>query len=66
MGLSQPLIDGLKARRIYRRSEGGVEAFYNFAITKWLRLSADLQVIDPWDFARARASYAGLRLQTKF
>lgn len=65
-GLTQPLIDGLAARRITRRSEGGVEAFYNFAITKWLRLSADLQIIDPWNPIRARASYAGLRLQTKF
>lgn len=65
-GLSQPLIDGLAARRIYRRSEGGVEAFYNFAMTKWLRISADLQIIDPWDFLRVRASYAGLRLQTRF
>lgn len=65
-GLTQPLIDGLAARRITRRSEGGVEAFYNFAITKWLRLSADLQIIDPWNPIRARASYAGLRLQTRF
>lgn len=65
-GLSQPLLDGLEARRIYRRSEGGVEAFYNFAVTRWLRLSGDLQIIDPWNPLRARASYLGLRLQTKF
>jgi porin len=27
--------------------EYGAEAFYNFAITKWFRVTADLQVIDP-------------------
>jgi hypothetical protein len=49
-----------------RRSEGGIEAFYNFAITPWLRLSADLQVIDPWNPGKSRAAYGALRLQTKF
>ncbi|WP_246657263.1 carbohydrate porin [Methylocystis sp. B8] len=65
-GLSQPLLSGLAVRRIYRRSEGGVEAFYNFAVTRWLRLSGDIQIIDPWNPERLRASYVGLRLQTKF
>ena len=65
-GLTQPLLSGLAARRINRRSEGGVEAFYNFAVTRWLRLSGDIQIIDPWNPIRARASYVGLRLQTKF
>ena len=27
--------------------EYGVEMFYNFAITKWFRVTADLQVIAP-------------------
>ncbi|WP_246716840.1 MULTISPECIES: carbohydrate porin [unclassified Methylocystis] len=65
-GLTQPLLSGLAARRINRRSEGGVEAFYNFAVTRWLRLSGDVQIIDPWNPLRARASYLGLRLQTIF
>jgi len=65
-GLSNLLLGGLAALRVDRRSEGGVEAFYNFAITPWLRLSADLQVVDPWNPARSRATYAALRLQTKF
>ena len=42
------------------------EAFYNLAITPWLRLSADLQVIDPWNPSKSRATYGALRLQTKF
>lgn len=65
-GLTQPFLSGLAARRINRRSEGGVEAFYNFAVTRWLRLSGDVQIIDPWNPLRARASYLGLRLQTIF
>lgn len=64
--LSPLLLSGLQARRINRRSESGVEAFYNFAVTKWLRLSGDVQIIDPWNPLRARASYLGLRLQTIF
>jgi porin len=65
-GLTEPLLAGLAALDVNRRSEGGVEAFYNLAITPWLRLSGDLQVIDPWNPGKSRAAYAGLRLQTKF
>jgi hypothetical protein len=57
-GLSEPLLAGLTAL--------DVEAFYNLAITPWLHLSADLQVIDPWNPSKSRATYAALRLQTKF
>jgi porin len=64
--LSPLLLSGLAMRRIYRRSESGVEAFYNFAVTRWFRLSGDVQIIDPWNPVRTRASYLGLRLQTKF
>ncbi len=65
-GLSQPLFDTLSALGVNRRSEGGIEAFYNLAITPWLRLSGDLQVIAPWNPATPRATYLALRLQTKF
>lgn len=65
-GLSNLLLSGLAARRLDRRSEGGVELFYNLAITPWSRLSADLQVIDPWNPSKSRATYMALRLQTKF
>jgi len=64
--LTEPLLAGLAAARVNRRSEGGVETFYNLAITPWLRLSGDLQVIDPWIPSASRAVYAALRLQTKF
>ena len=65
-GLTEPLLAGLAALDVNRRSEGGVEAFYNLAITPWLRLSGDLQVIDPWNPSKSRATYLALRLQTKF
>jgi porin len=65
-GLTEPLLEGLAQLRVYRRSEGGVEAFYNYAITPWLRLSADLQIVDPWNATKTRATYSALRLQTKF
>ncbi len=65
-GLTQPLLTALEELDVRRRSEGGVEAFYNFAVTPWLRLSADLQLIDPWNPAKQRETYMALRLQTKF
>ncbi|WP_281930388.1 carbohydrate porin [Methylocystis iwaonis] len=64
-GLTKPLLSALEALDVRRRSEGGVEAFYNLAITPWLRLSADLQLIDPWNPAKQRETYMALRLQTK-
>ncbi len=65
-GLSTPALSGLSELRIYRRSEGGIETFYNWAITPWLRLSGDLQVVEPWNANRPRATYMALRLQTRF
>jgi porin len=65
-GLTEPLLGGLAALNVRRRSEGGFEAFYNLAITPWLRLSADLQVIAPWNPVASQETYAALRLQTKF
>jgi porin len=65
-GLSRSLLAGLAALDVNRRSEGGVEAFYNLAITPWLRLSGDLQVISPWNPSKAQATYLAVRLQAKF
>ncbi|MGJ0507866.1 MAG: carbohydrate porin [Methylocystis sp.] len=65
-GLTQPLLSGLAQRGLYRRSEGGVEAFYNWAVTPWLRLTGDLQVVEPWNALRPRETVMALRLQTKF
>jgi porin len=65
-GLTTPLLAGLAERRIYRRSEGGIEAFYNWAITPWMRLTGDLQIVEPWNANRPRGTYMALRLQTRF
>jgi porin len=65
-GLTEPLLSGLAALEVIRRSESGLEAFYNLAITPWLRLSGDLQVITPWNPGESQAAYLALRLQTKF
>jgi porin len=65
-GLTEPLLGGLAALNVHRRGESGFEAFYNLAITPWLRLSGDLQVIAPWNPSASQATYAALRLQTKF
>ena len=65
-GVTEPLLAGLGALGFSRRSEAGVEGFYNFAITPWLRLSADLQIIDPWNPSKQRETVTALRLQTKF
>lgn len=54
------------ARALPLDDEQGVEIYYNFALTGWLRLTADLQWIDP---ARARFSDAwvgGLRASVFF
>ena len=64
--LSAPLVSGLAENGVYRRSESGVEAFYNYAITPWLRLTADIQIIDPWVVGKSRATFMATRLQTKF
>ncbi len=65
-GLTEPLLAGLAALEVNRRGEGGAEAFYNFAVTPWLRLSADLQLILSSNSSKSQAAYAALRLQTKF
>jgi porin len=65
-GFAEPLLGGLAALNVNRRGESGFEAFYNFAITPWLRLSGDLQVIAPWNSNALQATYVALRLQTKF
>jgi len=64
-GLSELLINGLAEENIYRRSEGGVECFYNFAITPWVQLSADIQIIDPWKAEKTRETIGAIRLFTK-
>jgi porin len=47
------------------RNEQGWEAFYNFAVTPWLVLGADVQVITP-AFADRTAVFGGLRTVIRF
>jgi porin len=48
------------------RDESGWEVFYNFAVTQWFHLTADLQFIQPGLAGGQRATYLGLRSQIKF
>lgn len=65
-GLSDDLISGLSAFGIGMRDEYGIEAYYNAALTPWLRLSADAQWIRPANVGSDDALVLGLRLQTRF
>ena len=48
------------------RDEQGLEVFYNCALTSWLHLTADLQVIRPADPTRDNAVVAGIRTNIRF
>jgi porin len=48
------------------RDEYGVEAFYNFAITPWCRLTTDIQVVRPSNERNDTAIIAGLRLGVSY
>jgi porin len=47
------------------RDEQGVEIFYNFAVTPWFTLGADLQIIRP-SLANDQAVFLGLRNVIRF
>ena len=64
-GVSESLLGGLAALDVNVRGESGIEAFYNYAVTPWLRLSADMQIIEPVNRDNRRSTFMGLRLQTK-
>lgn len=46
--------------------EQGMEAFYNFALTRWFRIAADVQVIQPGDRNFKTETYAGISGQVRF
>lgn len=61
--LSEVLKDNLDLLRLNRlRAEHQVEMFYNFHITPWLRLTADLQILRPIRPLAATAIVPGARL----
>jgi porin len=64
--LSKDLKDSLVQIRQRRQDEWGVEAYYNLAVTPWLRVTANVQWVRPGDPAKERATYAGLRTQVRF
>jgi porin len=65
-GLSGDLKDGLAELGLDRSDAHGVEAFYNAAVTPWLRLTADAQWVHPTTVGKQDAVVMGLRLQTLF
>jgi porin len=60
------LIDGLGVAGLALADKQGVEAFYNYFITPWLRLTGDLQSIDTGRADLSDAVFAAARLQTPF
>ncbi|HAR96509.1 MAG TPA: hypothetical protein DCR97_11190 [Deltaproteobacteria bacterium] len=79
MDVKSPKFTGLFATRELLRDEYGFEAFYNIAITPWMQLTPDIQVIRPAqkDFVDTKglvpvrknvdtATVLGLRLQLVF
>lgn len=63
--LTNRLVDVL-APRVELEDEEGVEIFYTAGLTDWLRLTADLQIVDSAVSARSTGVIAGLRLTTTF
>jgi len=47
LDIRQPKLTGPLATREFLRDEYGFEAFYNIAITPWMQLTPDIQVIRP-------------------
>jgi porin len=63
-GLAQTLKDAL-APAVTLRDEQGLEIFYNFALTPWAEIGADLQIIRP-GLGSSTAVVPGLRAVVRF
>lgn len=63
-GFSEDLKDSLASLNYNLNDESGIEAFYNVAVTPWLNVTADGQVIWPGD-GDEPAYFLGLRAQLK-
>lgn len=66
LGFSDSLKEGLDSVGIPIRNELGIEAFYNLAITPWLYLTGDIQLIRPPQTGADTAVIAGVRAQVVF
>ena len=64
--MSDDLIDGLGVAGLQLADEQVVEAFYNYFITPWLRLTGDIQWIDTGRDDLDDAVLTAVRLQTRF
>jgi porin len=64
MGPSRDLQESLSPL-LALRDEHGVELFYNFEVTPWLTVGADLQVINP-SLGEDMVVIPGLRSVTRF
>jgi porin len=63
--LSNDLVEGLRPG-IQLEDEQGIEAYYNYAVAPWLKVTGNLQVIDPAFSDNKRSVFFGLRTQVKF
>jgi porin len=73
LDIQSPSLQGLFVERSFFRDEWGFEAFYNVAITPWLLLTPDVQVIGPTQKRDLRtresvatATVVGFRVQVVF
>jgi porin len=65
--LSDYLTDGLRVLGVIDLGdEQGIETFYNVALTPWLRLSGDLQVVRPGPRHQSTAVFVGVSGQVRF
>jgi porin len=64
--LPQRPIDVGLVDRIFADNSQGFEVFYEIALTPWMRLTPDLQIIDPPAKRVDTAWVAGVRLELKF
>jgi porin len=63
---SPELTDALSILRVDIKPERGIEVFYNYALTSRVRLTGDIQWIDPGRAEKDDAVIAAMRLRTKF
>jgi porin len=63
---SDALKRGLENADFKLGDEQGMEAFYNFAVVRWFRIAADLQVIEPGNRNFSTEVYAGVSGQVRF
>jgi porin len=65
MDISNPKFTGPLAGRDFLRDEYGLEAYYNIAITPWMKLTPDIQVIRPAQKQSLKIDEDTLLLSTK-